>query len=257
MINLKSILLLSLVSFSLQDSHCLKTFSKCFPKETNDEPDETGSIANCISYDGSKENCWGCEEGYIVASGGKSCKYFPNCNALDSEEKKCVNCYSFYLPNSEGKCERSLCASYNENYGCKSCYQGYYLKGSECKKIPIAYCIDGNESACTSCANFAKKTSDGKCELKTLIEGCENYNNDGTCYQCAKDYKPSTDKKQCNFQECDSKTENKYNYCGTCEAGYFLDYEDGKCMGVDGSKDSSSFNEVRYALILFILSLLI
>lgn len=257
MINLKSVLLLSLVSFSLQDSHCLKTFTMCIPKVTNDEPNETGSIDHCISYDSSKKNCYYCEEGYVASSDGKSCKYFPNCDQLDSEEKKCVRCYSFYLPNSEGKCERSLCSSYNKDYGCNSCYQGYYLKGSECKKIPIAYCLLGNESTCTLCANFAKKTNDGKCELKALIDGCEYYNDDGTCSKCADEYKKSADNKQCNFQGCDSKTENKYNYCGTCEVGYFPDPEDGKCMGIDGSKDSSSFNEVRYALIIFILSLLI
>ena len=256
MINLKSILLLSLVSFSLQDSHCLKTFSICQKKSVSYE---TGPIEHCISYDSSKEKCYACEGEYVVSSKQNSCLNFPNCKRLDSEDKKCEECYNFYLPNKEGKCERTLCASYNKDYGCSSCYDesGYYLKGTECKKIPIAYCDKGDENSCTTCANFAKKTNDGKCELRNLIEGCDEYNDDGTCNDCADDYEISSDGKKCNFKECDSKTENKVNYCGTCDVGYFIDDKDGKCIGIDGSKDSSSFNKVRYELIIFILSLLI
>ena len=61
MLNLKYLLLLTLISFSLQDSNCLINFEVC--SEEDEAPITEGSIDNCLYYD-SDGTCDDCKAGY-------------------------------------------------------------------------------------------------------------------------------------------------------------------------------------------------
>ena len=141
MFNLKYILIISLISFTLQDSHCLVTSSACYDKEPTNN---AGGIANC--KEAGEGVCYECVYGFALSSNQKSCISFPNCDNLAEGDKTCKECaYNFHL-NSKGQCERSLCEHYDEESGiCKSCYPGYYLKNKECKKINIPHCLEVDE----------------------------------------------------------------------------------------------------------------
>ena len=63
MFNLKYILIISLISFTLQDSHCLVTSSACYDKEPTNN---AGGIANCKEAD--EGICYECVYGFAVSS---------------------------------------------------------------------------------------------------------------------------------------------------------------------------------------------
>ena len=63
MFNLKYILIISLISFTLQDSHCLVTSSACYDKEPSTN---AGGIANCKEAD--EGVCYECVYGFAVSS---------------------------------------------------------------------------------------------------------------------------------------------------------------------------------------------
>ena len=97
-----------------------------------------------------------------------------------------------------------------------------------------------------------------------MIKGCIQYGSDGKCTQCERNYNAYELKDgTCQFKEC-KEGEKKFEYCDECKVGYF-EGEDANdndiCIGYDGSmdtsSDSSSRNKVEYALLIFILALLI
>ena len=172
MLSLKLFLLLTLISFSLQDSHCLITYGRCVAEtqETNQKKAEKISnceyestsfgsticnqckdgyahsqdskrcvkFDNCIFLDGNDEKCSVCKEGYAVSYDQTKCISFTNCIKLQEGDTKCSNCVAHYHNNTEGKCERTLCSLYDENDKCTHCYDGYYLnKDKNCEKINI------------------------------------------------------------------------------------------------------------------------
>ena len=90
--NFKSLLLLSLISFSLQSDHCLLTFEYCREEQTpvvDNLPKPT--IENCLYQ---QDNiCYGCKEGFAVSSSGEKCISFPNCYYLEEgNDEKCERC---------------------------------------------------------------------------------------------------------------------------------------------------------------------
>ena len=98
MFNLNYILILSLISFTLQDSHCLITDEYCEEEDVGSGkiPTENAKIvktANAISYEGT------------------SCLLSPGCDKLEKGNQNCADCSIGFLPNSNGHCERSLCTS--------------------------------------------------------------------------------------------------------------------------------------------------
>ena len=213
------------------------------------------------------EYCEQCNNGYALSFDKMSCKPFENCEKLAEGDKKCSECYnSLFHPNAEGKCERTQCKEYVQNV-CNKCYEGYYLDNDKnCKRIPIENCLEADTKVekCISCVGGIIPDANGKCNLPSpLIKGCIEYGSDGKCTTCKSvDYERTNDG-GCQLIECE-EGEYKYEYCGKCKAGYF-DFEDKDdkhiCMGYDGSTDtssnSSSRNKVEYALIIFILALLI
>ena len=238
MFNLKYILIISLISFTLQDSHCLVTSTECYDEEPTTN---AGGIANCEEAE--KGVCYECVYGYALSSNQKSCIAFENCYILAEGDKNCKECnYNFHL-NSKGQCEQSLCEHYDEESGeCKSCYPGYYLKNKECKKITIPYClhVDGSdENKCSACLKRLSDPVDGKCVApKTWVIGCRKYDTEGKCTECRSDY--TLKDGQCNFNGC-SNGEKKVEYCDMCEAGFTTENNNkGLCIGFDGTKDETA-----------------
>ena len=237
MFNLKYILIISLISFTLQDSHCLVTSSACYDKEPTNN---AGGIANC--KEAGEGVCYECVYGFALSSNQKSCISFQNCDNLAEGDKTCKECaYNFHL-NSKGQCERSLCEHYDEESGiCKSCYPGYYLKNKECKKINIPHCLEVDEldeKKCTRCLKRLSEPVDGKCIApKTWVIGCKEYDTEGKCTKCKSNY--TLKDGQCNFNSCDGK--KKVEYCDMCEAGFTDENNNmGLCIGFDGTKDETA-----------------
>ena len=262
MINLKVLILSILISFSLQDSHCLVSFEECVPKGNGYDDDEgssnDGGIDHCINAEGGE--CRYCEEGFAVSYEKNKCISFQNCESLKSGNDKCNECRYYFHPNSEGKCERTLCQYYEDDV-CQQCFEGYYLRNNQCQKITIPYCLrldPSDETKCDSCVDYISMEKDGECIVApTLIKGCTEYNSEGKCVKCDDD-EYTFQKGNCVFQTC-SSSEIKYEYCKVCEPGFDVD-DDGLCVGYDGTKDknagSITGNQNVFILIL-LLSLLI
>lgn len=262
MINLKVLILSILISFSLQDSHCLMSFEYCVSKDYEYDDDEgssnEGGIAHCEEAYG--DECERCEEGFAVSYEKNRCISFQNCESLKSGNNKCDQCIFNFHPNSEGKCERTLCQVY-DNDVCIQCHEGYYLNNNnQCQKITIPNCLmldPSDETKCLTCVYYISMVKDGKCIVPpTLIKGCTNYDSEGKCIYCDDEY--SLREGNCVFKTCSSR-EIKYEYCQVCEAGYYVD-DDDLCVGYDGTKDknagSITGNQNVFILIL-LLSLLI
>ena len=263
MLNIRTFLLLFLISFSFQDKNCLIRFRTCVSNSGNEQPEESGSIDNCIEYDeDDNQKCSECKNGYARSSDYKRCISLPNCDTLEEGGSKCKDCHIFFHPNANGQCVRTLCSNYNNdgqgNENCISCYDGYYLNAeNQCVKIPISNCrqYDATTKKCTLCLDYESPNEDGNCN-NVLIEGCTKYSN-GKCTECEEEYSLKADD-TCEFNKCGSG-ERALEYCHFCQIGYVED-SDGICIGYDGTKDTSSSSEhikVELAMIIFILSFLV
>lgn len=293
MFNLKLLLLLTLISFSLQDSHCLITYEKCINKiedpklkkaeiienceyeneegthcyicktgySTSNDGSKCISFPHCFYFENGEEKCRTCEDGYALSYNQKECISFENCDQLGEGNNKCASCRYHYHNNTAGKCERTLCSNYNENEVCTSCFEGYYLKEDKtCEKINIKYCLEVSSSdpnECSTCTGDLPIV-DKKCIVpETLVKGCSEYNTEGKCNYCTSDYELNSAKGICEFKGCDNGKIN-HEYCAQCEAGFYM--EDGLCTSYkDGSKDTgaANINKVEYSFIILILALLI
>lgn len=210
------------------------------------------------SYDG---ECQSCKSGYAISYDRKSCKQFENCSKLEQGDAKCSKCVEFFHPNSDGKCERTLCEEYDDKDVCTLCFEGYYLnKDKQCQKIAIENCLvlDEQNEKCKKCLGGISPDNNGKCNLpSSLIKGCTRYGDDGKCLKCEEDDYTKTSDGNCRFIDC-QKDESKVEYCAQCKAGYYFD-DDDLCTGFDGSKDTSSFasfirNKFEYTFLIFILA---
>lgn len=256
--NLELFLLYSLICFSLQDQYCVQTIDVCLvdsEEEEEKDPSQPSTITNCLHDDG-KGQCYDCKEGYALSYDYKRCVLFENCDRLENgNDEKCEYCSSLYQPNPEGKCVKTFCTYYEKDV-CKSCVQGYYLKENTCKKITIPNCLAWDEKVCTKCADFAKLDGNGKCILQNLIKGCDDYQNDGKCAKCEDGYKSVNGGESCQYEGCpNGKT---VQYCYICQTGFHED-DDGKCIGYDGTKDTSlsNFNKIQPVILMLIVALLI
>ena len=100
--------MLSLISLSLQDSHCLVSLEYCEEEEENSK--DPVKIEHCYEMKGDK--CDDCLIGYAASFEGTSCLPFQNCNSLEEGNKNCAECYYGFKVNSNGQCERTLCNEY-------------------------------------------------------------------------------------------------------------------------------------------------
>ena len=153
--NIKQIILLSLVSFCYQASHCLEIKKACILY--NSQPT---TISHCILFRGNQ--CLQCEENYSVYNDGTKCVNIPNCQNFESEEK-CQNCTSYYNFDSNGNCVKDYCLIYDSNKNCIQCYPRFQLNSEKkCEKINIDYCLQAEGNTCIECAAGTKKIN-GNC----------------------------------------------------------------------------------------------
>jgi hypothetical protein len=253
MLDLKILLLLNLLSFSLQDKYCLETYEFCAEKGANSESENESKSKIDHCYYEYNEKCTNCEDGYAVSSDGQKCISFKNCLKLAEGDQKCSECQYRFLLNSNGQCERSTCSEM-EGGVCISCQPGYYLKEKQCYKITLPYCqklSDSNENECEECLKILS-SSNGKCVApEKIIKGCAKYDTKGKCTECADDY--TFKNGNCDFNSC-SDRETKIEMCGICEAGFDLD-DAGLCIGYDGTKDTSTGMgiKIKYALLALVI----
>ena len=251
--------MLSLISLSLQDSHCLVSLEYCEEEEENSK--DPVKIEHCYEMKGDK--CDDCLIGYAASYEGTSCLPFQNCNSLEEGNKNCAECYYGFKVNSNGQCERTLCNEYDdEGKKCTKCFKGYYLKDNQCQKIAIENCIEldtKDQNKCAKCIEVLAEPVDGKCIAPTTwVKGCSNYDETGKCVECYSEFKPNGDK--CDPLTCPTG-EKKLEYCLSCEAGFYTDNDD-ICVGYDGTKDATATDfvkgiKVKYAWIALLLAILI
>lgn len=295
MFNLKSLVLIALITFCHQDKNCLTFIERCVTTSNtgNSGSMGAGSVANCQygygsqcyicksgyarSYDGTScvqfsgceyteigdnTKCSDCLEGYVLTDNQKECIKFDNCYRLVAgDNTKCEECFDHYHPNKDGKCERTLCShyEYSNKDVCDTCFNGFYLnKDKNCVEITIENCLQvdiKDNTKCTYCVN-GYYVDNGQCVVpSTLIKGCIQYDKTGKCTSCDSGYNGPNNDGTCTLT-CGTN-QSKKDYCYSCKKGYYLD--DGICTSyVDGSKDtsSSSCKSLDYVLILFILTLL-
>ena len=238
MINLTSLLLLTLLSFTLQIEHCKEALYMCQSQVTQYQNANTPktAIPNCLSYYENK--CDMCKKGFALSNDMSSCVS----TSID-------NCYQLA----------------NGNANCQDCYPGYYVKENKCVKLLLAYCVDGSENDCSECVRYAEPKYDENytitaCEPINIINGCDGYNKQRTkCETCDDGYSLSTDGSSCTFKGCGK--ENSVEYCETCELGYYTNIATGKCVKIGetdaDSQDSSFMNKVGYFFLLSTFILLI
>ena len=255
MLDLKLLLLLNLLSFSLQDKNCLVTFEGCTLKEGVSVPEieSKSEIAHCVTD--LLGECYYCEDGYAVSYDGQKCISFQKCYKLDKGDNKCFTCNIGFLPNSNGQCERSTC-SIRMGDDCVKCHLGYYLKDKKCQKITLPYCeklSESNENECDSCLEGISPSNEGKCVApEKVIKGCIQYDTNGKCTECT--YYYTFKNGNCDFKGC-STGMKKISGCGMCNVGFELD-DDGICIGFDGTKDTSKGMGIKMKYVLLALVIL-
>ena len=210
MLNLKSLILLVCLSFSLQDNNCLVYFEYC-----EEEEEKIISISHCL--DGSKEYCYQCEKNYYLSIDQKSCI---------KVEKPIDHCTKHFLI-SEGE------------YGCYDCENGYILSSyyQNCTRIekPIDHCTEHylmseGGYGCYGCEDGFIPSDDTKSCKES--KNCENSHHDGEksyCSSCKKGYALSFDRKSCKqFDNC-YKLEQGDTKCSKCSDKHFHPNADGIC----------------------------
>lgn len=253
--NIKYILLLTLVCFCYPLKHCLQSMKLC---NTIKIP-----ISHCTLVLGNQ--CLECEENYSPSNDRSECINVANCRWF-SEDGKCGNCDLYHNFDTNGKCVIDSCQSYDENRKCYLCYPGYTLNNDrQCEKINIkncAYLKAGNNNECEECFTFFK-LENGVCKLKNdnYIEGCESENADGTCKECNQYYNLNNGK--CTFNnKCEES--DQFEWCFVCEDGYYLSDRSYKCYSMNGTKDTDETGDdsksnginINFALIYLFLALI-
>ena len=233
MMNIKQIILLSLVSFCYQASHCLQMQKTC--NLYNSQPK---TVSHCILVRGNQ--CLQCEENYSVYNDGTKCVNIPNCRVFD-EEEKCESCAFYYNFDSNGNCVKDYCLQYDSNKNCIQCYPRFQLNSEKkCEKINIDYCLQAEGNTCISCA-FGTKEINGNCKIiENFIEGCKTYNNDETaCTQCEQNYELNNGK--CTFtNQCQGL--GVYEMCLGCDDDSYIDSTIYQCKRYDGVSENSNTN---------------
>ena len=227
--NIKYILLLTLVCFCYPLKHCLQSMKVCNKIKI--------SISHCTLVLGNQ--CLECEENYSPSNDRSECINVANCRWF-LEDGKCGNCEFYHNFDTNGNCVIDSCLFYDENRKCIQCYPGYTLNNDrQCEKINIKNCAllkEDNNNECEECFGFYE-LENGVCKLENnnYIEGCEIENADGTCEECNQYYNLNNGK--CTFKnEC--KESDIYEMCFLCEDGYYLSDISYHCYSIDGTKDT-------------------
>ena len=237
MLNLKSLIILFLISFSFQDQNCLITYKYCeYP-----EPYKEIKITHCTehNFDDGIEYCEKCENGYVVSYDEKSCievtKRIDHCISYSKSGEDfycegCENNYVLYYNSGNYECVKfDHCLSlidYNDKDHCYSCIEGYALSNdrTSCKSFENCSQLDKEGTKCSKCYGYYHLNSDGRCEI-TL---CSNYENN-VCTACYNGYFLN-DNKECQkitIENC-LQLDSSKKKCSKCIKNINPD-SDGNC----------------------------
>ena len=239
MLNLHLFILITLISFSIQDKNCLVYFERCKATE------KSITIPNCISnYIDTYEKCSECKNGYIPSYDRKSCI------SLDPIEH-CTYHYS----------------AYENQLRCSVCENGYIPSGDQTSCNTVANLIDNcikysshgeDNIVCAECKNddyFLSYDRKSCIEFKNCDDFINNEEGNEYCEECNYGYALSYDGSECKqFENCAklAKGDSKCSKCayffhlnkeGICERILCKTYENNICTGcfegyyLDGDKN--------------------
>ena len=281
----KIIILVNIISLSLQMDHCLRTYEICtkcksgyyivrnewqytcsnlenclvpvgnncgectvgYSLDVNNLCVKNGFIDNCRNYNANEANkCTECIDGYALSKDNTSCIEYENCRQVD-DKNNCKLCAKHYMFDQDGKCIKSLCEEEKDGE-CLVCTEGYFLANGECEAIPIDFCSKYEYEKCTECFHFSKYNEiQDECTLDKLISGCNKVEDedDTICNHCSLGYKLSTDKKKCELENCESIEE----VCYQCEKGFYIADNGKSCANViDEEIDNDLSSYLRIAI---------
>ena len=258
MLNLKSLIILFLISFSFQDQNCLITFKYC---------DYEIKINNCIEHsfdDNNIEKCEECKNGYVVSDDRKSCieiknqidhciEYYDNGGGIIIC-RKCENNYAVsedYKSCVEVTNRIVHCTRYSKSGGdfdCDGCENNYVLyynsNNYECVKFDHCIQLDDIEDKehCGWCEEGYVFSNDRK-SCKSFAN-CYLLDAAGTkCSKCYDSYYLNSNG-QCEKTLC---TKYSNNVCTDCNEGYYLNDKKEcqkipieNCLQLDDSKKKCS-----------------
>ncbi|KAL4503914.1 hypothetical protein ABPG72_022544 [Tetrahymena utriculariae] len=240
-------------SFYLDNSQCKACLSPCdnctksqdnctscingYTLNTNKCEITCDSSCQTCSAPKNPNNCTSCKDGFYLNKGQcKSCQ--SPCSKCSNAETQCTDCIPNYkLESNQCKpvCDKSCknCSNPINNNSCLSCFDGYYLSGSQCLKCnnPCATCIT-NSSKCLTCQTgyqLSQKnpnTCEPQCDSSCLT--CSSNSNPNACLSCADGrYLESN---QCKLCPINCLTCTSFSKCQSCKQNYGLDLKTESCQ---------------------------
>lgn len=216
------ILLISLVSISIEIDHCFIEENRCktclVGYTLNDDKTKDNlyciKFDNCETFSNDGKTCTKCKDGYILKEEGTICKQDP-CSHYDSETNICDTCNSNYQLNSETKiCELKIdnckIISLLKDTDCSECEKGYAWNSITHKCIEFPDCLETDETGtkCIKCKyNYYQPNEEGQC----ILDFCKDYDESGKCSKC-ESYFYLNDNFNCvyiNIPFCRELNENK------------------------------------------------
>ena len=228
MLNLHLLILIALISFSIQDKNCLVYFESC--KATAITITITNCIYSDIDPDEKVEKCYECKNGYVPSYDRKSC--ISTGNTIEH----CTNYYS----------------AYENQLRCSECDNGYVLSGDHTSCNTVENLIDNcisyesvgeDQIICRECKIDYFRSYDTKSCIG--FKNCDDFNREEKdneyCERCKYGYALSYDGSECKqFENCAklAKGDSKCSECayffhlnteGICERTLCLTYENNIC----------------------------
>ena len=248
---LKGLLILAVISYSLQAEHCLSELKVCnacksgfnFQYYSNTEVRCTDiAIAFCETMSSNK--CQYCQAGYDLNEDQTQCNKIevqytiPNCLSEQTMNGNtiCISCNKEYFPSED----RTSCVKFphckildsTDSTKCSECYDYYYPNSNgQCEKSFCEY--KDNDGSCAYCYGQFYLDDNDNC-VKIPIAYCK-YGDEEECSICMTGYTLSNDEKSC---KPDTQTESDYCYehedieagtCTSCFEGYSLNAQK-KCI---------------------------
>ena len=237
---MKYLIILSLISYSLQINHCINEEKTCDTCKSGynlvGSICQNTPIAYCQTLLGSI--CSECQIGYELNNDQTLCNKItvtiPNCvlqYKSDNNDNLCYSCEKEYFPSEDKKscvkiehCKQA--SSYDPTY-CYKC-NNYYYPNDEGQCEPD-YCeVKDIGDNCIKCYSPLVFDDELKNCIKSPVAYCSFYY-EGICERCINGYTVSSDGQSCKKDSqkeednCSIYEDEDEGTCATCNPGYTLD----------------------------------
>jgi hypothetical protein len=199
-------------------------------------------IQHCKAFNPSEDNCGECEPGFLLSSGKDRCYLrIENCQEYGEEYEVRVDCNlckdGYYLNTYQSgngnnpvlcqKCSFTYCKFCGFD-GCMVCEDSYHVLNGLCAKRSLPKnCLKPHENfdgGCSICADgYFNFYLTNYCKSTAVIPNCIDYNDDGTCDECAEG--TYLDGSVCKLANALMEKCIYYSLrwgCQACEVGYAL-----------------------------------